>query len=144
MIRTASICRIALISAGLLCAAPAFSADVSSAALAGARCDANAIDKNGKPLAGAAKDGFLKRCYREAGLTAECEAKALSKDGKPLTGAARDASVGRCQREAVQALGCEARALSKDGKPLAGAAKDSSIRRCEDEAKAAKAAAAAK
>ena len=32
-----------------------------------------------KALAGAAKDGFLKRCYREAGLTAECEAKALSR-----------------------------------------------------------------
>lgn len=140
MTRTASISRIALITAALLCAAPAFSADVSPAALAGARCDANAIDKNGKPLAGAAKDGFLKRCYREAGLTAECEAKALSKDGKPLAGAARDASVGRCQRDAVQALGCEARAVSKDGKPLAGAAKDSSIRRCEDDAKAAAAA----
>lgn len=130
----------ALFATALLCAAPAFSADSSPAALAGARCDANAVDKNGKALAGAAKEGFLKRCYREAGLTAECEAKALSKDGKPLAGAAKDASVGRCQREAVQALGCEARAVSKDGKPLAGAARDSSIRRCEDDAKAAAAA----
>ena len=56
MARTASISRIALMTAALLCAAPAFSADSTSAALAGARCDANAVDKNGKALAGAAGD----------------------------------------------------------------------------------------
>ena len=39
MARTASISRIALMTAALLCAAPAFSADSTSAALAGARCD---------------------------------------------------------------------------------------------------------
>ena len=29
-------------------------------------CDAKAVDKNGKPLAGAAKTSFTKKCVRDA------------------------------------------------------------------------------
>lgn len=45
---------------------------------------AQAVDKNGKPLAGAAKSSFMKKCQREA-----CEAQAIDKNGKPLAGAAK-------------------------------------------------------
>jgi hypothetical protein len=41
-------------------------------------CATRAIDKDGKPLAGAARTAFMKQC---------CEATALDKDGKPLEGA---------------------------------------------------------
>ena len=30
-------------------------------------CSAKAVDKNGKPLAGAAKDSFMKKCQADAG-----------------------------------------------------------------------------
>ena len=29
-------------------------------------CEAKAVDKNGKPLAGAAKNSFMKKCEKEA------------------------------------------------------------------------------
>ncbi len=48
-------------------------------------CETKAVDKNGKPLAGAAKTSFMKRC---------CEVAAVSKEGKPLSGAAKDSSAG--------------------------------------------------
>ena len=34
--------------------------------LAANQCAAQAVDKNGKPLAGAAKSSFMKKCQREA------------------------------------------------------------------------------
>lgn len=58
-------------------------------------CEAKAIDKNGKPLYGAAKASFIKKCEKTAQSTS-CEAKAVSKDGKPLHGAAKDASIKKC------------------------------------------------
>ena len=65
-------------------------------------CEAKAVSKDGKPLAGAAKSSFIKKCEKEAGggAQAACEAKALSKDGKPLTGAAKNSSVKKCMTEA--------------------------------------------
>jgi len=36
------------------------------AAHAADSCDAKAVDKNGKPLAGAAKTSFIKKCESEA------------------------------------------------------------------------------
>ena len=33
---------------------------------ADAACEAKAVDKNGKPLAGAAKNSFVKKCQAEA------------------------------------------------------------------------------
>ena len=66
-------------------------------------CAANAVGQDGKPLAGAARESFMKKCEAEnryprpADPTpAACEAKAISKDGKPLTGAAKDAFVNKC------------------------------------------------
>jgi hypothetical protein len=59
-------------------------------------CEAKAIDKNGKPLYGAAKASFIKKCDKTAKSTT-CEAKAVSKNGKPLYGAAKDASIKKCQ-----------------------------------------------
>ena len=71
---------------------------VASTAFA-ATCEERAIDKNGKPLAGAAKNSFMKKCEKE-NAGAACEAKAVSKDGKPLTGAAKSASIKKCEADA--------------------------------------------
>ena len=46
-----------------------------------------AVSSDGKPLAGAAKASFLKKC---------CEETAKSKDGKPLAGAAKNSYVKKC------------------------------------------------
>jgi hypothetical protein len=52
-------------------------------------CATKAIGKNGKPLAGAAKTSFIKKC---------CKDSAVSKDGKPLSGAAKTSFVNKCVR----------------------------------------------
>jgi hypothetical protein len=61
-------------------------------------CEAKAVDKNGKPLAGAAKASFIKKCEKSesSDKAAACEAKAVSKEGKPLSGAAKSSSVKKC------------------------------------------------
>lgn len=71
-------------------------------------CAAKAVSKTGKPLAGAAKASFMKKC--------EADAKGA----------------------AVADTGCAGKAISKAGKPLAGAAKASFIKKCESDAKAGK------
>jgi hypothetical protein len=48
-------------------------------------CDSKAASANGKPLHGAAKMSFVKKCQRDA-----CGSKAVSADGKPLHGAAKE------------------------------------------------------
>jgi hypothetical protein len=55
-------------------------------------CESKAIDKNGKPLAGAAKASFMKKCTRSA-----CAEKAIGKDGKPLAGAAKSSFMKKCE-----------------------------------------------
>lgn len=50
-------------------------------------CETKAVSKDGKPLSGAAKTSFVKKCKQDA-----CEGKAVGKDGKPLAGAAKTAS----------------------------------------------------
>lgn len=47
----------------------------------------NAVSADGKPLAGAAKTSFMKKC---------CEDSAKSADGKPLAGAAKTSYVKKC------------------------------------------------
>ena len=42
-------------------------------------CESKAVSKDGKPLAGAAKSSFLKKCKRDA-----CVAKAVGSDGGKL------------------------------------------------------------
>ncbi len=43
---------------------------ISGLAHAGEACEAKAIDKNGKPLAGAAKNSFVKKCEKDAAAPA--------------------------------------------------------------------------
>lgn len=58
-------------------------------------CEAKAVSKDGKPLAGAAKNSFMKKCKKDS-MGAECEAKAVSKEGKPLAGAAKNSFMKKC------------------------------------------------
>jgi hypothetical protein len=61
----------------------------------GVTCDNQAVGKDGKPLTGAAKTAFVKKCKKDA-----CEPKAVSSDGKPLTGAAKNSFLKKCQQNA--------------------------------------------
>jgi hypothetical protein len=63
---------------------------IGSAAAQGT-CESKAVSKDGKPLAGAAKNSFIAKCKREA-----CEPKAVGSDGK---GAAKNRFMAKCQRE---------------------------------------------
>ena len=71
---------------------------------ANADCEAKAISKDGKPLAGAAKTSFIKKCEADAGTggASSCETKAVSKDGKPLAGAAKTSFMKKCEADAKQ------------------------------------------
>jgi len=62
------------------------------AALAQESCDTKAVGKDGKPLAGAAKASFMKKCVAET-----CATKAVSADGKPLAGAAKTSFMKKCE-----------------------------------------------
>ena len=68
-------------------------------------CEDKAIGKNGKPLAGAAKNAFVKKCEKDSAApvaaSGACETKAVSKDGKPLAGAAKAASIKKCEKDAA-------------------------------------------
>ena len=68
------------------------SAFAIGSALAQESCDSKAVGKDGKPLAGAAKTAFLKKCKADA-----CEPKAVDKDGKKLSGAARSSFLKKCE-----------------------------------------------
>ena len=88
---------IALATLGLF-ASQAFAAD--------AACEAKALDKNGKALAGAAKTSFMKKCEAGAGAAggaAACEAKAVDKNGKALAGAAKSSSMKKCEKDMAAA-----------------------------------------
>jgi hypothetical protein len=64
-------------------------------ALAQETCESKAVDKNGQPLAGAAKTSFLQKCKKDA-----CETKAVDKNGKKLKGAAKNSFLQKCEKEA--------------------------------------------
>lgn len=73
---------------------------------AAADCEAKALSKDGKPLAGAAKNAFVKKCMAggvPAAAQSDCESKAVSKDGKPLHGAAKAAFMRKCTQDAQAA-----------------------------------------
>lgn len=61
-------------------------------------CEAKAVSKDGKPLAGAAKNSSIKKC--QADLKALCEGKAVSESGKKLSGAAKNSFMKKCESEA--------------------------------------------
>lgn len=84
-------------------AAPA--AAPASPAPAASDCEAKAVGKNGKPLAGAAKASFMKKCEATAksGGSSGCEAKAVDKKGKPLAGAAKASFIKKCEADTAKA-----------------------------------------
>lgn len=89
-----------LSTAALLFASQLAFAQAPAAAPLASDCAARAINKDGKPLAGAAKTAFMKKCAADAGKPAaasDCAAKALSKDGKPLYGAAKASFIKKCE-----------------------------------------------
>ena len=55
-------------------------------------CDSKAMGKDGKPLAGAAKTAFMKKCMAD-----ECASKAVGSDGKKLAGAAKSSFMKKCE-----------------------------------------------
>ena len=61
-------------------------------AMAQESCDSKAMGKDGKPLAGAAKTSFMKKCMADS-----CATKAVSSDGKPLAGAAKNSFMKKCE-----------------------------------------------
>ena len=65
------------------------------AAFAQETCESKAMGKDGKPLAGAAKTSFMKKCMAET-----CATKAMSADGKPLAGAAKNSFMKKCEKGA--------------------------------------------
>ncbi|RJG00182.1 hypothetical protein [Noviherbaspirillum sedimenti] len=90
-------------TAGIACAqTPAPSSPDKAATPPMASCASKAVDKNGKPLAGAAKASFMKKC--EAGdkgaVAASCETKAVDKHGKHLAGAAKTSFMKKCEADA--------------------------------------------
>ena len=73
---------------------------LAEAPAGGDSCEAKAVSKDGKPLAGAAKAAFMKKCEKEGKAGgSDCEAKAVGKNGKPLAGAAKAASIKKCEKE---------------------------------------------
>jgi hypothetical protein len=58
-------------------------------------CETKAVSAEGKPLHGAAKNSFVKKCKKDA-----CESKAVSAEGKPLHGAAKNSFMAKCKRDA--------------------------------------------
>ena len=58
-------------------------------------CESKAVGKDGKPLAGAAKTSFMRKCMEDA-----CATKAVSSDGKPLVGAAKNSFMKKCEKGA--------------------------------------------
>jgi hypothetical protein len=69
-----------------------FCAFFVTSAVGQSACETQAVSKDGKPLDGAAKAAFLKKCKRDA-----CEPKAVSADGKQLAGAAMNSCMHKCQ-----------------------------------------------
>ena len=81
---------------GSLIASLVLFAPVSHAA---SDCEAKAVSKEGKPLAGAAKAASIKKCEAESKPAPSCEDKATDKNGKPLAGAAKNAFMKKCEAE---------------------------------------------
>ena len=74
----------------------------SPLANAASECEAKAVSKEGKPLAGAAKTSFVKKCEADSGgaAAAVCAEKAIDKNGKALAGAAKSSFMKKCEADA--------------------------------------------
>jgi hypothetical protein len=86
-------------------AAPATAPAAMAAPAAGGSCDAKAVDKNGKALAGAAKTSSIKKCEKDAKAASApaCATKAVDKNGKALAGAAKNSFMKKCEADAAKA-----------------------------------------
>jgi hypothetical protein len=81
-------------------------AETSPAATPVVTCESKAVGKDGKPLSGAAKTAFLKKCHADSSPIAVddgCDAKAVGKTGKPLAGAAKTSFLKKCHADAAAA-----------------------------------------
>ena len=58
-------------------------------------CESKAVSAEGKPLHGAAKTSFVRKCKQDA-----CEGKAVSAEGKLLHGAAKNSFMAKCKKSA--------------------------------------------
>ena len=58
-------------------------------------CESRAVSAEGKPLHGAAKTSFIRKCKQDA-----CGSKSVSADGKPLHGAAKNSFMAKCKKSA--------------------------------------------
>ena len=76
--------------------AEATNAAEPSASMGDSNCAAKAVSSSGKPLTGAAKASFMKKC--EASM--DCAARAMDKNGKPLAGAAKSSFMKKCEAAA--------------------------------------------
>ena len=85
--------RIVTTAATLACfvCATAFLSPISVSPALAQSCKNEAMSKDGKPLAGAAKTSAIKK---------GCETAAVSKEGKALAGAAKKSSVDKCIADA--------------------------------------------
>jgi len=61
-------------------------------AMAQETCESKAVSKDGKPLAGAAKASFVKKCKKDV-----CDPKAIGSNGKKLSGAAYKSFMTKCE-----------------------------------------------
>ena len=100
----------------------------SGAFAANADCEAKAVSKDGKPLAGAAKTSFMKTCEADAGGASNCEAMAAD---RKLAGAAKTSFVTKCEKDGGKAAAADAACEQQaDEKKLAGAARTSFTKKC--------------
>jgi len=76
-----------------------FMALSASIAQAASGCEAKAVSKDGKPLAGAAKAAFIKKCEAGVNVAPSCADKAVDKNGKLLAGAAKDSFMKKCEAD---------------------------------------------
>lgn len=67
----------------------------------GMACSDHAMDKNGKPLSGAAKASHMKKCESEKGDTLSCAGRAVDKNARALVGAAKDSFMKKCESDAM-------------------------------------------
>ncbi len=86
---------------GPFVASSAFAQIPTPGRLAASYCASKAVSEDGKPLAGAARDSFMKKCEADSNAaTADCTAKAVDKSGKPLVGGAKASFMRKCESEA--------------------------------------------
>lgn len=88
---------------GLFASSALFAQAATTPAPAASDCASKAISKVGKPLAGAAKASFIKKCEADskgaAAPASGCAAKAVGKNGKALGGAAKASFLKKCEAD---------------------------------------------